>query len=694
MLQTCYTLLSKQISRKSLLLLCLFCYAFCPVYGQQEALNLEDQGVRDLIESIAPDLPEDYDLSELFETLTSLHKHPINLNNTNPEGLKALIFLSPLQVSNFFQHINTNGKLLDLLELQSIEGFDILTVQRILPFVKISAFDKEQHGLHRLIGLSEQQLIMRYGQTLQKQKGFTNLPGSHYLGSPERLLAKYKYNYKDLISASFVLEKDAGEYLFSGGQQKRFDFMSGNISLHDLGMFSKVVIGDYSLQFGQGLTLWSGFGFGKGPDVTSVAKKDVGLKPYSSSNESSYFRGLATTIRVFDHLNLTSFVSRTARDASSKTDEDGNLSQVNMGVSGLHRTSTELKNRNALEQSIYGSALQYLTNNLSLGLVGYRSRYSNAFTTGPLAYNQYNFAGKQLSNLGAHYNYTFQNIYFYGEVAKSFPGGFATVNGAMASLSRSLSFVFVNRSYAKNHHNFLARSLGEGSEASNEKGWYTGINFIPNKKWSFSLYGDVFRFPWLKYRIDSASIGYDVLTQAVFNPVKTLKVVLRIKSGEKQQNSDLQADSTISDVTKTNYRIAVNWVLGRYLRLENRFEVVNYKKDLANEFGYLIYQDLDYRPAASKISGNMRIAYFTTASYNSRVYAYEDDVLYSSGFGMYNGKGLRSYLNLQYKFSTKLSIWARFAVFLYQDVATVGSGLDLIEGNKKMDVKFQFRYAF
>lgn len=136
----------------------------------------------------------------------------------------------------------------------------------------------------------------------------------------------------------------------------------------------------------------------------------------------------------------------------------------------------------------------------------------------------------------------------------------------------------------------------------------------------------------------------------------------------------------------------MNWRLSRTLAFENRFEVTNYKKELLNELGYLVYQDVDYRPANIRLSGNMRLAYFNTASYKSRLYAYEDDVLYSSGFGMYNGKGWRAYLNLQYKINNKLSAWARYAAFLYQGVETVGSGLDRIEGNKKMEVKLQLRY--
>ena len=74
--------------------------------------------------------------------------------------------------------------------------------------------------------------------------------------------------------------------------------------------------------------------------------------------------------------------------------------------------------------------------------------------------------------------------------------------------------------------------------------------------------------------------------------------------------------------------------------------------------------------------------------------AYEDDVLYSAGFGMYNGRGIRSYVNLRYKIFRNLDLWTRYSTFIYQDVETVGSGLDQIEGNRKDEVKVQLRYQF
>ena len=68
----------------------------------------------------------------------------------------------------------------------------------------------------------------------------------------------------------------------------------------------KLVLGDFALQFGQGLTMWAGSGFGKGAGITTIAKQDFGLKPYSSVNEASFLRGIATAFS-FKKISFTPF---------------------------------------------------------------------------------------------------------------------------------------------------------------------------------------------------------------------------------------------------------------------------------------------------------------------------------------------------------------------------------------------------
>lgn len=282
----------------------------------------QEVNVRDILESVAENLPDDYDMTELIEVLSRLKKHPINLNKTSSEELKTLVFLSPLQISNFFAYIKENGNFVDVLELQTIDAFDVKTVESLIPFVTLNATTEyEKLSFHNLINLGENDVVMRYAQTLQKQKGFTDLPGNRYLGTPERFQTRYRFHYGTIVSAAITFDKDAGEKFIG----KPFDFFSGNIALYKLGKIKKVVIGDYTLQFGQGITLWSGFSFGKGPDVTSVAKKDLGLKPYTSANEYSFLRGASATINLHKNFDLTPFVSFRNLDASQDFDLDGNL---------------------------------------------------------------------------------------------------------------------------------------------------------------------------------------------------------------------------------------------------------------------------------------------------------------------------------------------------------------------------------
>ena len=654
----------------------------CAVSAQEDVL------IKELLEGIVDDLPEDFDFSELSERLIFLKKHPINLNRTNPEELKSLFFLSPLQIANFFSYLYANNKLIDVLELQAIPGFDDKTIQKVLHFVRINEADlREKITFKNLMRIGENDLVIRYARTLEEQKGFKYLSGSRYLGTPEKLMLRYKYNFSNRLTASIVMEKDAGE--------KLNPFIAANLTINDMGKVKKLIIGDYSLQFGQGLTLWSGFGFGKGPDVTSMAKKDDGIKPYSSANEYSFFRGIGTKIFLSKSINLTSFWSSRKYDATVTIDNEGNEVISTLNETGYHRTLSEINNKNKVSQNTYGAVLEYRENALNLGAIVYQSNYNKAFITDDPTYRLFNFTGKQLTNIGFHYNYTFKNIYFFGEIAKSLKGGTALMNGLLISLSNQVSAVVLQRRYEKTYHNFFNQAPAE-SGGSNENGVYTGLNISPSKKWMLSLYADYFKFPWLKFRIDAPSQGYELLAQLSYTPSKTFKVNMRYKSELKQQNTDLDVPiNYLDEVKKQTLRIDANWKLNKTISLQNRIEVSAYQKgDAKTELGYLIYQDFALSPVRAKLSANLRVSYFNTPSYNSRLYAYEDDILYNFTFGMYSGKGFRNYMNVKYKLLKNTDVWLRYALFYYKNIAVIGSNLDEINGNKKSEVKFQLRYQF
>ena len=90
---------------------------------------------------------------------------------------------------------------------------------------------------------------------------------------------------------------------------------------------------------------------------------------------------------------------------------------------------------------------------------------------------------------------------------------------------------------------------------------------------------------------------------------------------------------------------------------------------------FSMYADILYKPIFKPFSGNIRLQYFETDGYNSRLYAYENNVLYGYSIPVFYDKGFRYYLNINYDISRRLSVWGRFAETIYPDKNEIGSGL-------------------
>jgi hypothetical protein len=177
---------------------------------------------------------------------------------------------------------------------------------------------------------------------------------------------------------------------------------------------------------------------------------------------------------------------------------------------------------------------------------------------------------------------------------------------------------------------------------------------------------------------------------------KKLKMSSRFKQQVREENpEDIIARSGLETVDKQNYRIEISYSINDRFSLRNRAEMVRYQKGNSTyELGFLNYQDIIYKPLSSRLSGNIRFGIFDTESFNSRIYAYENDVLYSYSVPAYQGKGVRFYVNGRYTFFRGFDLWLRYSLTSYYDQKSVGSGYDQIDGNKRSDVRLQIRFQF
>ena len=112
------------------------------------------------------------------------------------------------------------------------------------------------------------------------------------------------------------------------------------------------------------------------------------------------------------------------------------------------------------------------------------------------------------------------------------------------------------------------------------------------------------------------------------------------------------------------------------------------------ENGYLIFQDVIYRKRQSPFSFTFRYALFDTDSWDSRIYAYEHDVLYAFSIPAFYKRGTRTYLIFRYKIAHGIDIWIRYSQTYYNNIDVISSGLNEIQGSAKSEVKAQVRLKF
>ena len=692
-------------------LIVFFCFLLLSpvVNGQVAKGEKDDMFVSQVIEMIAEDLEnENLDYSTLFDELSYFYNQPIDLNKASKDELEQLYFLTQLQIKNLLDHRENNGKLLSLYELQSVAGFDLTLINRLILFSQIKKdFNTPNIRFAEVLKNGKHEILFRYHQVLEDQAGFLPIdsqdlaasPNSRYLGSKPKLYSRYRFKYSNKVSVGVTAEKDQGEEFFTGSQPNGFDFYSGHLFLQGFGKLKRVALGDYQLQFGQGLSCWTGLGFGKSSEVIAIKKNPQSIRPYTSVGENAFMRGGAATVTVKD-FDITAFYSNKNADANiseSDTLLDEIIEISSLQQSGFHSTPSELEDKDAVNEQLFGGNVTYRSGWARVGLTAVKSSYSVPLNRSLSTYNQFEFVGQGNSVLGADYSFILQNFNFFGEISSSKNGGMAFLSGMIVSLDPRLSLSALYRKYEPGYQNLYGHGFGENTKNNNEEGLYLGVEAKINNKWKLSGYYDRFQFPWLKYKVDAPSIGSEWLAQLTFRHSKKLQMYFRYRNEQKMENApeDILGIDYLTARERKYLRYNISYKISDGFRTRTRMEVSQYGLgDRDPEKGYLLYQDLLYKAAAFPLSISFRFALFDTETYNARIYAYENDVLYSYSIPAYYYKGTRTYCLIKYTIARKFDIWRRYSQTYYDNRYEIGSGLNQINGSIKSEIKAQVRYKF
>lgn len=625
------------------------------IYAQVDSLNLNND---DLIQTVLDESKSDEGNESLLDLIEDLKSNPVNLNEANITELQKIPGLSFTDARSILDYRGKNGIFFSVNELR-LTGISEEDLSIILPFVKVDMRDRVSESGNRFI--SHLSLRNRIINDLQRKEGITD---NKFAGNNLHTYIRLNSEFGDLISTGFLLEKDSGEKSYN-------DLTSGYVSTKNIGVFKKIIVGDYSVQFGQGLAIWSPYSFSKSSNAIYPVKKHPHyLKEYKSSDENKFQRGISATFGL-GKVSITTFYSSNKFDARI---DSLNSDILSTPVDGLHRTGNEINKKNSSSERMLGLITSFRNpGKYDLSFLYYNSNFKNSFEPGAI----YDISGDRFNFYSLSWDMYFDKINFSGE--SSYNGkSLASIINLQFAFSDHLAFITSFRNYPRNYFNLHSRGFGEQSGTQNEFGIYNGLRWRI-KPGVFNFYFDQFRFPFKTYYNPLPSSGNEFTADFLSTRFNNIRLHLKIKREEKEIGKDVKGKIGLFKRLKSSLRVEMIYYPDKNLRLKSRLELSSYKIT-QDENGFLIFQDARFK-ASNKIDIAGRIIFFRTDSFNTAIYEFENDLggVFSS-YGLYK-EGIRWYAMMKIKLPGSLLFSIKYSETYKPFEKSLGSGYSEINGN-------------
>lgn len=662
-----------------------------------------DELIGETLELVTESTGQELDFSDWNQELDDLLSNPVNLNSANEDELHRLPLLNDLQIQNLKEYASKYGSIASIYELFLIDGFSQSFIEQIAPFITLEAMQAELPQIGNALNNGRWKLSCRYQRILEPQAGYskptdTDSSSSRYSGSPDAITSKLIWNYRDLLQWGITMEKDAGESLFRkpDSLSVAVDFLSFHMLLRGKGKLRTAVLGDYQLQFGQGLTIWSGLSMGKLPGSLPMRRRSQSIKPHTSANENNFLRGAATSWK-YRKMECTAFASYRRRDARlsiDTMDRQSLESFTSLQDDGYHRTATELRNRKTILEFIAGGNVKYNGSRLKLGITAYQINFDKTYLPEMVPGK---FGTQAGTFAGIDYSWSYKRFTLYGESSAALSSGMAHLVGINLNPDPRVSFAAIYRIFSTGYSNPLAAAFGESAQNSNERGLYIGVQTTPVRNLSVTLQVDLFRYPWLRYQVDAPSSGNEYASYTSYSLGRNGLITFSIKHSDKQKNTDVEQRllHPLGMISKTSGMMQIRYTATSWLKLSTRTSVQQVKTASGQVMkGYYLGADGQIVSLNSVWSFTARYAVFDTDDYESRIYIHENDLPSSFSIPAFSGNGSRYFLLLKMKLGKHLNGWLRYSQTIYHMQQEISSGLSLIEGNHKSEIKAMINYTF
>jgi hypothetical protein len=669
--------------------------------AQQQTIEFEDY-VSELVQS------EDEYLSmveEWRELIDHWLEDPLHINSEEADLLLDARLISRYQLNKLKEYRLKYGDMLSVYELVFVDGWDSQTTARVMPLVSVIYREKPGHKKTRRMPV-RQQLVVKTAFTPEKKSGYLektdangDIKAPDYIGSPLRLSLRYDIDYRKKYQAGIRMEKDPGEPYLVTSQYgllqgiKTPDHISGFVQVNRLGPVRQLILGDYRVSFGFGINLAAGqYGALSGSGPVSLAHR---IRPNTSLGESGFMRGIALNCKL-SRFTLTLFGSSLRLDGTSPVIDTASgkvISFSSLDQSGMHRTNTQLDRRKAIRGDMLGGHLVYGNNWLKAGVIAHYKQFDAEVRKSARPSSKYYFGGRSNLVAGMATAIWLNKWQWFSEFSMSRNKGWAFLSGLNFTPVTGANISLVYRNFDIKYQNWHGMGFISQSRNNNEKGLRAKLRLGLPHRWNIEALADISESPWIRYNLDLPTSQFMAMGTVDKNWRSQGMLTLSFKYLRKT----VEMPDVFTMIARAGYSEQFR------IRMEGRYETIpgvamktriesnmvwvpgkNYRP------AWLLFQDIAFKLPHKAYRIWLRVCYFEVSSYDTRMYAYENDVLYDFTSYMYYGKGMRGILMLSWSPLAWIDTWVRFSTVFYSD-RKAGSGSEQIDGNRMNELEFQVR---
>lgn len=620
------------------------------------------------------------DCSDLAEMLERAVEQPLCLHSSTLGELEELPFLTPVSARALHALLQADSAIgwsdIRALPQLSRDDYALLRVCATLQCPRRAVLPT--HTSYRL----------RVQQEDEPRAGF--LDGS-YPGGRARVMQRIEVQRWEHVRVALLQERDPGEKDFA-------DHLSGHIALEHLGAVRRAVLGDFHVTAGQGLVFWQPFGFSKGGDALTVAKRGaMELRPSASATEGLFFRGAAMQLSSGE-FRLLGFGSSSALDAGLD-EETGTVGSFS--ADGMHRGASEAARKAAVRERIFGGGLAWRRERehwlLDLGITGWHGSYSQVSEPR----TPFGFRGDRAWASGVNLNAAWGDAQLFGELALCHTRHSAMLLGARARLSERIDAVLLYRRYNARFINIHGLGFGErGGELQNEEGVYAGVRLRAGREWRIDAWTDVFRLPNRTYFLHLPTSGGEFLLHAQWQRDDGLHASLRFAHGQKDMTI-AAVDVLGRDIRPLARRAAGSVRLqmgcepgdGVRLRLRLDRSYTRYDAWGNDDDGMLLAASCRLR-LRHNLSCTFSVSSTATGAYDARLYEFEHDVPGVFQNVAVYGDTWRCAVLCEWHAADWLRAAVRYGVQLREGSTAIGEGRDRVLGDRlgRVSAQIDLRY--